>query len=398
MLPLPCRDRHNFTTSKPKTTKMNNDASNDEQEASSGSSLELSDYEESSMEDDDLEPIQQEERRFLFQPRFGQTYGSSDSEIQHWQQATHHLLEDSTVDFAIAYDLTDKLMTAANELLRRIGPARGHQLLELARSDNTYYEPFLLEGEYSGLSWIVWNPFDEIFEVNVTTLEFGNCPQCLSAMPLGMNCPYCPDKCSARLYFMGKRGWKDCYDNPPNGRTINRTLEEYLYLSQAVTRTYSPHKIAALVNREQYSIVKLDRGFFNARAHDPRRNGDRSPLPTTIPLPEDDEEPMPPGLHPWHAMSIEQLIKKIAAHLVKEELGLINLPIDIEEKLRDCTGASFLEIRKGIQACENCFTPRANLIIKANQYNLFEDQSFRRTESEQFTWINTDPVGLLQFL
>ena len=97
-------------------------------------------------------------------------------------------------------------------------------------------------------------------------------------------------------------------------------------------------------------------------------------------------------------MSIEQLIKKIAAHLVKNKLGLINLPIDIKLKLRDCTGASFLEIRKGIEASDNCFTPRANMIIKANQFNLFEDQSFSRTDSQQVTWINEDPVGLLQFL
>ena len=97
-------------------------------------------------------------------------------------------------------------------------------------------------------------------------------------------------------------------------------------------------------------------------------------------------------------MSIEQLIKKIAAHLVENEIGLINLPIDIELKLRDCTGASFLEIRKGIEVCDNCFTPRANMIIKANQFNLSKDESFSRTDSQQLTWINEDPVGLLQFL
>ena len=365
---------------------MNSDASDNEEEALSSSSLELSDYEESSMEDDDLQPIQVEQRRFLDAPVYRQAYGSSAQEIQRWQNATHNLLEDCTVDFAIAHQLTRELMQAINALLQRIGTERGHQLLKRSYEAN-HNNWFLHAGEYANLSWIIWNPIDDIFEEQETLFEFGNCPKCLTAMPIGLNCPYCPGQCSGRLYFMGTRSWKDRYDKP--NTPINRTLEEFLHLSQGFSGTYSPHKIAELVDREDYTIVKHDRCVFNDWSHDPRRDEHRSYLPTTIPF---------PGRYPWHAMSIEQLIKKIAAHYVETNRGLRNLPIDIENRLRDCTGATQMEIRNGVAECHNCFSPRANWIVRANRFNLEEDRTFDKTEDERIAEINSDQLDLLRII
>ena len=300
------------------------------------------------------EEVEESER--IPAPVLGETYGVSPEDITLMKELVYNVVEDATAAFAMHHGVQDSLCTAVEEL-RQHAPSvesRSYVHEELVALEDDSMDLFGVQDGEMHMHMITWSETHNGFYCENFWVQYGNCTTCLTAMPVGMECPHCQvstQRYSKRLYFLGVRDWERYFQHSDVRQSM--TVDDYLIASQGALNNYSPVGIATMMGKQRASIRKYDRCFFQVQQGDP---------PSAL-LPMSWQGPL--DTVPMQGMSIERLVKKLFLVTPHNK----ELPVDIETKLL-VTGADPIQIRRGLDAaCLKCMNEAYRAIIMALRFN-----------------------------